>query len=111
MRDQKRRALQEKTIQRLENRRFVFSVQSSCRLIEDEDGGFANSRAGDGDPLALALREGYSPLTENRAISLWQGADKIMSIGKPRCRFNFGFRRSRGGATNIFAHCGREQTI
>ena len=59
-------------------------VDGRCRFIEDHDRRVGDRRAGDGDELALALREVRAVVGELRRIALGETRDEVVRAGELR---------------------------
>ena len=55
------------TIERIKNQFFRCSIQTGCRLIEDQDRRVANDRTSDRDSLPLTARQRNSTLTDRQS--------------------------------------------
>ena len=81
MREDQRRAALHQPIERLLDDRLVLGVDRGERLVEDQDGGVAEQRAGDGDALALATGQPDAALAHHRLIALRQARDELVGVG------------------------------
>ena len=76
-----RRAAGHQAVERLLNGGLVLSVDAGERLVEDQDWGIAQQRAGDRDALALAAGEAVAALADRRLVALGQVADELVGVG------------------------------
>ena len=81
MREDQRRAALHQPIERLLDDRLVLGIDRGERLVEDQDGGVAEQRAGDGDALALATGQPDAALAHHRLIALRQARDELVGVG------------------------------
>jgi hypothetical protein len=56
-------------------------VEPGGRLVQDQDGGVAQDRAGDGDPLPLAAGQQPPALADRCLVAAGQGGDELVRIG------------------------------
>jgi hypothetical protein len=67
------------------HRRLALGVESTCRLIKNQDGRVFEEGSGDGDALTLATGKKISALADGRIVSLRHGHDEIVRKGFFRC--------------------------
>ena len=60
-------------------------VDGAGGVVEQEDGWVDEQRPGDGDPLALAAREGVAPFAHHGVVALGEITDEPVGIGRCRC--------------------------
>src|SRR5262245_33562088 len=77
VRDEERGALTIKSFERGEHLALVLSVETGHGFVENQNRRLADGGAGNGDSLALAVRERDAPLAENGVIALRQLLDEI----------------------------------
>src|SRR5690606_18817682 len=70
-------------------------VERARRLVEDDDAWVLQNHARDGEPLALAARQGHTAAADPRFVSLRQGFDEAVSIGGLRSPLDLGLRGVR----------------
>ena len=57
-------------------------VDRAGGVVEDQDRGVGEQRAGDGDALPLAARERVAPLADDRVVALGQVGDEAVGVGR-----------------------------
>ena len=95
VRDDQRRAVLHDIFQRRLHQNFVLGVERGGRLVEQQYGSVLQDGARNGEPLALAARQGHPALADGRVISLVEMADE------------FGRRRALGGGLDLLHRRGR----
>src|SRR2546430_7717694 len=79
------------TTQRLAHLRFALHVEACHRLVQDQNRGITDKRAGDGDALLLAARKSGAALADDRVVTVLQFANELVRIRRP------------GGGNNLVA--------
>src|SRR5499426_4311113 len=71
------------------NDALALVVEGTRRLIEDQNARVGDERAGNGDALALAAREGRAALADDRVVAFAQAEEEFVASGRPRrpCRW------------------------
>jgi hypothetical protein len=70
--------------------RLGLGVDGGGAVVEDEEPGIGEERAGDGDALQLAAGEADAALADDRVVALRQGVDELRGLrpwGKTGTRF------------------------
>src|SRR3989442_1293514 len=100
-----------KAIQGLEHGGFALLIQSSRRLVQEENRGFADGGTSNGYALSLALGESHTALAENGFVTLWQGRDELVRVGEARRGLDLLKRSSRASAADVLADAGCKQHV
>jgi len=79
--------------QRLLHHELALGVEIGGRIVEDEDGGVLQERAGDGQPLALPARQPHPALAHQRVVALGTGEDELLGVRVARGARHVGERR------------------
>ena len=74
VRQDQRRAALHQPVERLLDHGLVLGVDGGQRLVENQDRGIPQQRAGDGDALALSAGERGAAFADARLVALRQGA-------------------------------------
>ena len=72
-------------VERLVDRDLDVHVDRARRVVEHEDRWVLEKRAGDGDPLPLAARQGVAALADDGVVADSRLADEVVRLGG-RCR-------------------------
>src|SRR5258707_8156602 len=59
---------------------LVLLVEAGHGLVKNEDGRLADGRAGDGDALALTMRESHAAFANHRIVAARQGLDEAICV-------------------------------
>src|SRR5438552_18478281 len=86
MRDRDTRSPREKSSHRLPDERFGFGIDTRRRFVQDENARIVHEGAGDGQQLALAVRDVRPALAQHLAEPAWQLGDEAGSRGLDRAR-------------------------
>src|SRR5215208_2629021 len=78
--DQRRFAGHE-AIQGFLDLRLALDVETSHRLVQDQDTGVPDDGPRYGDPLSLAAREGVAPLTYDGLVTIFEVHDEVVGVG------------------------------
>ena len=81
----------------------VADVDRARRLVEDQDRGVLQERAGERDPLALAAGEPHPALADQRVVAVRQPADEVVRVRRPRRRLDL----ARGSPRAARRRCSR----
>jgi hypothetical protein len=73
-----RSAVAGQRLQGLGHHRGRRGVQPRRRLVEDQDRGVPDERAGDGQPLPLPSGQGRGPLAEDGVVAIGHGRDEVV---------------------------------
>src|SRR5436309_1529711 len=76
MGDHKRGPLVHEPVERLLHGKLALGIERAGRLIEQQDGGIAELRAGYGKALALTARQAHTPGSKMGSKALWQRLDE-----------------------------------
>ena len=79
--DDERGAAGNGAIQGFEDLVFRFAVDGSGRIIQEQNGGFEQHGACDGEPLSLTARKTAAAFAEDCFIAFGQGADEVVGRG------------------------------
>src|SRR5262245_36088527 len=82
VRDQERRPSGGQPFEGLDDGALVLAVEADGGLVEDQEPGAADGRAGDGDPLALAIGQRHATLADGRIVPLRQRLDEAVGVGE-----------------------------
>ena len=74
VRDDQARAAPQQRDERALDQRFVFGVELTRRLVEDQDARVLEQDARDREPLALAARELVPALADDRVVAVAAGS-------------------------------------
>src|ERR1039458_1229171 len=66
-------------------RLFDLGIDGAGGIIEDQDAGVVEDRAGQGDTLTLPSRESEASLADDGVVAAGEGGDEVMSLRGP-CR-------------------------
>ena len=86
-------------------------VERARRLVEDQDARIGDERAGNGDALALAARQGRAALADDRVVAFAELEDEIVRARQARRRDDAFHRHGRIGERDVLAHRAVEQHI
>ena len=75
-------ALVHQPVERLLHGKLALGIEGAGRLVEQQDGGIAEQRPGDGDALALAARQPHAARPEMGGEALRQGLDEGQRRGR-----------------------------
>ena len=79
-------AARHQAFERLLDDRLVLRIHRAQRLVEHQDGGVAEDRAGDRDPLALPAGEPHPAFADHRPVAVRQPLDELVGVRGPRRR-------------------------
>ena len=82
MGDDKAGAPGQEIVQRRLDLTLGAGVHAAGRLVQDEQVGVGQRRAGDGQQLALPLAETAAPLAQSRLVPLGQPLDEVVGLGQ-----------------------------
>src|SRR5262249_39163257 len=86
------------------NELFARRIQVARGLVEDKDLRGRKNRPGDGQALLLAARKLDATLADEGVVTLGQLDDELLSIGSPRCVFDFGIGSIVSAVGDVVAH-------
>jgi hypothetical protein len=96
-----RRAPLHQQVERLLDGGLVLGVDRRQGLVQHQDRGVAQQRAGDGDALALAARQLHALLADDGGIALRQPGDEAVDVGGPRGRLDVGLAGVRPAHADV----------
>ena len=89
VRDDERCPARRQAGQRVLHQPLGLRVQRAGGLVQQQDRGVLQDRAGQRNPLALAARQARSPVTKPRFVALRQRGDEIVRRGGARGSLDF----------------------
>ena len=78
-----------------------FGVEMGGGLVEDEYLRVFQDHPGQGDPLLLAARQSVAPLPHHRVVSVRQGDDEVVDVGRPGGRLDLLLTGVRFGVAQV----------
>ena len=86
-------AARHQRLERLLDARLRRRVERAGRLVEDQDRRVLEQRAGDGQALALAARQGRAALADQGVVALRLAHDEVVRLGERGRLLDLGLRR------------------
>ena len=111
VRDQDHDAAGAQLAQRFANQPAVLLVQARRGLVEDQDRRRAHHGAGDGDALALPVRQQLAALADHRVVAARKGGDEIVGARDARRRHDLLLGHARGAVSDVVAHTDLKQHV
>ena len=88
---------------------FDVYVDGARGVVKHEDRRIDEQRPRDGDPLALAPREGVAPLADDSVVAVRKVGDEPMGVGGGRCCDDLVPRCTWSAVGDVLADRGREE--
>ena len=79
-------------------------VHRAGGVVEDQDPGVIQQRAGQGDPLTLAAGQAKSPFADHRVVAARQAHDEVVGARGARRRFDVGVAGARAPVADVVPH-------
>src|SRR5439155_27334535 len=90
---------------------LALAIQARGGLVEDQDAGVGEDRAGDRYALALPARQPHAALADDRVVTLREAADELVAVGDAADVLDLGAGSPRPRERDVLGHGAVEQEV